>query len=121
MTSPTKTTTDTMTLAERLGRIGMRAAAGSLDDLIARATTARWGAGTLLEELTRIELADRGRRSLERRLRRSRVGRFKPIADFDWNWPKKIDRLRLEQILALGFLREDRNLVLMGPNGVGRR
>jgi DNA replication protein DnaC len=108
------------TLRDRLERVGVRAVAGSVDDLIARATTGRWSPAALLEEVTRIELADRGRRSLERRLRRSRVGRFKPIADFDWNWPKKIDRGRLEQILALGFLREERNVVLMGPNGVGK-
>lgn len=119
MSSPTKTTTD-LTLAAQLERIGMRAAAGAIDDLIARATSGRWSAATLLEEVARIELTDRGRRSLERRLRRSRVGRFKPMADFDWNWPKKIDRARLEQILALGFLRENRNVVLMGPNGVGK-
>lgn len=43
------------------------------------------------------------------------------MAEFDWNWPKKVDRARLEQILALGFLREQRNVVLMGPNGVGKR
>ena len=119
MSSPTTTTTD-LTLAAQLERIGMRATAGTGDDLIARATTGRWSPATLLEELARLELADRGRRSLERRLRRSRVGRFKPLADFDWNWPKKIDRGRLEQILTLGFLREERNVVLMGPNGVGK-
>lgn len=123
MTSPTKTTTRTTadpTLSAQLERIGLRAAASSLDDLIARATTSRWSPATLIEELARIELSDRGQRSLERRLRRSRIGRFKPIADFDWNWPKKIDRPRLEQILALTFLREERNVVLMGPNGVGK-
>lgn len=119
MSSPTKTTNDS-SLATQLERIGMRAAANAADDLIARATTGRWSAATLLEEVARMELADRGRRSLERRLRRSRVGRFKPMADFDWNWPRKIDRPRLEQALSLAFLREQRNLVLMGPNGVGK-
>lgn len=119
MTSSTKTTPEA-TLSAQLERIGMRAAAGSADDLIARATSGRWSPSTLLEEVARVELADRGQRSLERRLRRSRVGRFKPMADFDWNWPKKLDRTRLEQILALAFLREERNVVLMGPNGVGK-
>src|SRR6478609_1479677 len=33
------------------------------------------------------ETAERGRRSLERRLREAHIGRFKPLADFDWNWP----------------------------------
>ncbi len=119
MTSPTTPTSET-TLSAQLEKIGMRALAGSVDDLIARATTGRWSPATLLGELSRLELADRGRRSLERRLRRSRVGRFKPMADFDWNWPKKIDRPRLDQILDLAFLREQRNVVLMGPNGVGK-
>jgi len=117
--TPTKTTTD-LTLAVQLERIGMRTVAGATDDLIARATSGRWSPATLLEEIARIELTDRGRRSLERRLRHSRVGRFKPMADFDWDWARKIDRTRLEQILALAFLREERNVVLMGPNGVGK-
>jgi len=98
----------------------LRTVAGAIDDLIARATSGRWSPATLLEEIARIELTDRGRRSLERRLRHSRVGRFKPMADFDWDWARKIDRTRLEQILALAFLREERNVVLMGPNGVGK-
>jgi len=118
-TTPTKTTTD-LTLAAQLERIGLRTVAGAIDDLIARATSGRWSPATLLEEIARIELTDRGRRSLERRLRHSRVGRFKPMADFDWDWARKIDRTRLEQILALAFLREERNVVLMGPNGVGK-
>src|SRR5581483_2660822 len=120
MSSPTTKTKSEATLAIQLERIGMRAAASSADDLIARATTGRWSVTALLEEVARMELADRGQRSLERRLRRSRVGRFKPMADFDWNWPRKIDRTRLEQVLTLGFLREERNVVLMGPNGVGK-
>ncbi len=44
------------------------------------------------------------RRSLERRLKNARVGAFKPIADFDWSWPKKIDREALDDLFALGFI-----------------
>ena len=35
---------------------------------------------------------ERARRSLERRLRTARIGRFKPLCDFDWDWPKSCDR-----------------------------
>jgi hypothetical protein len=41
-------------------------------------------------------MTEGAKRSLHRRLERSRIGRFKPIADFDWNWPKKIERDVLE-------------------------
>ncbi len=114
MTSPIDT------LQGQMQRLGLRASAAALDDLIARAIRSQWDPTTLLTELTRIETQDRGRRSLERRLRNSRVGRFKPMADFDWDWPAEIDRPRLEQILALGFIREGRNIVLVGSNGLGK-
>jgi len=62
----------------------------------------------------------RRRRSLERRLRRARLGRFKPIADFNWAWPKKIDREQVEDLLGLDWVRSNTNVVLVGPNGVGK-
>jgi DNA replication protein DnaC len=74
----------------------------------------------MLEELTRAETAERARRSLERRVRLSGVKRFKPMADFDWSWPTKIERALIERALTLDFLAEARNLVLMGSNGLGK-
>ena len=62
----------------------------------------------------------RRRRSLERRLKRARLGRFKPIADFDWAWPKKIDRAQVEDLFRLDWVRSNTNVVLVGPNGVGK-
>ncbi len=53
----------------------------------------------ILEEIVRLEQIEGTRRSLESRLRRARIGRFKPIADFDWNWPKKIERDVIERAL----------------------
>jgi len=37
--------------------------------------------------LVRVEQEERARRSLERRIRTAKLGRFKPMADFDWDWP----------------------------------
>lgn len=66
------------------------------------------------------EAAERARRSLERRLREARLGRFKPLADFDWSWPTLCDRAALEDLMALDFLKDTSNVVLVGPNGVGK-
>ena len=63
---------------------------------------------------------ERGRRSLERRIHAARLGAFKSIADFDWRWPKTIDRDQIEDLLQLGFLDEHANVVLFGPTGVGK-
>jgi DNA replication protein DnaC len=116
MNSPEKKTD----LQAQLRQLGLTAAAENLDDLLARATKGRWSGQILLEELARTELQERSQRSFERRLQRSHVGRFKPIAEFDWNWPKKIDRPTIERALTLDFIPEARNLVLMGTNGLGK-
>ena len=66
------------------------------------------------------ETAERGRRSLERRLRDAHIGRFKPLADFDWDWPEQVDRAAIEELMTLQFLSDASNVVLVGPNGVGK-
>ena len=73
-----------------------------------------------IEPLLQWEEQERARRSLERRIRDARLGNFKPLADFDWAWPKRIDRGALEELMALEFVREKSNVVLIGPNGVGK-
>jgi DNA replication protein DnaC len=59
-------------------------------------------------------------RSLESRLVKSRLGSFKAMADYDWNWPKRVDREAIEELFKLDFLAEAANVVLVGPNGVGK-
>lgn len=109
-----------MTLAEELLDIGLRATACALDDIVAMSTKKRWSATQLLEHITAIEVDERTRRGLERRLKRSRLGTFKPIADFDWAWPKKIDRDAIEALLHADFVGEHRNVVLVAAQGLGK-
>lgn len=73
-----------------------------------------------LPRLLEVEEEDRGKRGLERRLRNSKLGRFKPFADFDAGWPKKIDTEQLQEIFTLKFVEEAANVVLVGSNGVGK-
>ena len=102
-------------LAGSLAQLGLRRLGEDLADFIARATKSRWAPVPLLEEMCRLELAERARRSVERRLGRAHLGRFKPMADFDWKWPKKIDREAVERALALGFLERGENVILAPP------
>lgn len=70
--------------------------------------------------LVQWEEDERARRSLERRIRDAHLGNFKPLCDFDWAWPTRCDRLALEELMSLEFVREQANVVLIGPNGVGK-
>jgi DNA replication protein DnaC len=95
-----------------------RAKALRLHGLLAHWTDA--GAAEWVERLIDWEEQERGRRSLERRLNDARIGRFKPACDFDWSWPKHCDRAAFEALMTLEFLNDATNIVLVGPNGVGK-
>lgn len=78
-------------------------------------TDAHW-----VEPLLQWEEDERARRSLERRIRDAHLGNFKPLCDFDWAWPTRCDRFVLEELMSLEFVRDHANVVLIGPNGVGK-
>lgn len=67
-----------------------------------------------------IEDSERQARSLKRRLDNARLGAFKPLADFDWSWPSQCDRRLVEELSSLAFVEEAANVVLVGPNGLGK-
>ncbi len=66
------------------------------------------------------EEEERARRSLERRIKSAKIGRFKTLADFDWDWPSQCDQQRIQRWMSLVFLQQASNLILTGPNGVGK-
>lgn len=77
---------------------------------------------TWLPGLLEQEEGERQRRSCERRIKRARIGRFKAMVDFDWSWPKEVDREQVDDLFSLRFLdaKEPYNVVFVGPNGVGK-
>lgn len=98
-------------IEERLAKLGLYGALEHLEEI---------GRDPWLRRLIEMEEEERGRRSLERRLRNARLGAFKPMVDFDWAWPGKLDRTLMEGVLGMDFLDEAANVVLAGPNGVGK-
>src|SRR5207248_2806402 len=107
-------------LAAQLSTLGLKYTAEQLDDIVAMATKKRWGPTELLEHVAAEEQKDKSRRSVEHRLDRSHIGRFNPMANFDWNWPKSIDRPAVESALQLDFLEPNRNVVLIASHGLGK-
>jgi DNA replication protein DnaC len=102
---------DLTTLRTRIHKLGLHGLLARWEEI----ATKPW-----LGELVGIEESERQRRSLARRLRQARIGAVKSMVDFDWNWPKKIDRQAIEELFSLGFFEDGLNIVLAGPNGVGK-
>jgi DNA replication protein DnaC len=66
------------------------------------------------------EEQERATRGLARRIQAAHLGRFRPWADFDFTWPKRLDRDAVDDAFRLDFIGQGDNLVLLGPNGVGK-
>jgi len=80
----------------------------------------RVGNQAWISELLQAEEQERKRRSLARRLNNARIGTFKPMADYDWSWPKRINRQAVEDAVNGSFLHDKTNIVILGPNGVSK-
>jgi len=73
-----------------------------------------------LRDLIELEETERCRRSHQYRIKNAKLGAFKPMVDFDWKHPTKIDRRQVESLFDLEFLAESENIVFVGPNGIGK-
>jgi DNA replication protein DnaC len=72
------------------------------------------------QKLIQWEEGERTQRSLARRLSDAHLGSFKDMVDFDWDWPKKCDQSLVEELMRLDFIKDKANIILCGPNGVGK-
>jgi DNA replication protein DnaC len=108
------------TLSDHLRLLGLGHTAAELNDLIARATQKRWSPVVLLEQLAQAELAARLQQRVERRLHDARLGRFKPLADFEWTWPTQLHRPTVERVFTFDFLAQAENVIIVAAHGLGK-
>lgn len=73
-----------------------------------------------LAQLIEGEAALREQRSIERRIRDARFPVIKTLDDFQWNWPKKINRPQIQNLFRMAFVATQTNIVLIGNVGLGK-
>ena len=73
-----------------------------------------------LTTLLAWEITERNQRGVKRRLDNAHISRFKPLVDFDWDWPDAIDQQAIHELMQLQFLGDATNIILIGSNGVGK-
>jgi DNA replication protein DnaC len=103
--------------------LAMRTLEGdSLRTFLEEAEKGSWSPTHTVWQLAKRELQERERRSLEWRLKDSRIHNreYKPMTDFDWGWPKKIDRPTIEGLLTAEFAERGDNVILIGSHGLGK-
>jgi len=73
-----------------------------------------------LGQLVEGEFTTREMRSIERRIKNARFPVRKTLDDFQWSWPKKINRLQIQNLFRLDFIATCTNVVMIGNVGLGK-
>jgi DNA replication protein DnaC len=82
-----------------------------------------------IEQLTHVEYltlliegesAKRLDRATQRRIRLARFPVIKTLDQFSWTWPKKINRLQVQNLFRLNFIKDKANVIFLGGVGLGK-
>lgn len=89
-------------------------------DLAAQASQKHWSHVNYLEKLADGEAALRRDRSTQRRIRMARLPVIKTLDQFDWAWPKKINRLQVQNLFRMQLVKDKSNVIFLGGVGLGK-
>jgi DNA replication protein DnaC len=73
-----------------------------------------------LARLLEGEAQRRQDRSVERRIRLARFPVRKTLDQFQWDWPRKLNRLQVQNLFRLQFIEEAANVIFIGGVGLGK-
>jgi len=80
----------------------------------------QWTHVHFLSELIKGESGHRRERTIKRRIQMARFPVVKTLDDFDWSWPKKINRPQIQNMFRLKFIEDKSNVVFIGGVGLGK-
>jgi DNA replication protein DnaC len=114
------TPSDQARLEAQLQRLHLHYIQGHCQDLAIKAAEQQRSHLDYLALLVEGEAAMREQRSIERRIRNARFPVLKTLDDFQWSWPKKINRPQIQNLFRLAFIATQTNVVLIGNVGLGK-
>lgn len=79
--------------------------------------------GSMLEVLATLigmEQTTRQQRALERRLQQARLPKLKTLAEYDFNFPKRMPKAAILRLFDCDFIQRHGCAVLIGPTGTGK-
>jgi DNA replication protein DnaC len=108
-------------LSKLLMRLQLSNVRNHYHELAQTAADQGWSHLEYLQRLVEGEVAHRDDKSLERRVRVARFPLFKTLDQFQWSWPKKINRPQIQNLFHLNFIEQKANvLFLSGTPGLGK-
>ena len=89
-------------------------------DLAQEAAKKQWSHLDYLEKLSDGEAALRQDRATRQRIRMARFPVIKTLEQFNWTWPKSINRLQVQNLFRLQFIQDKSNIIFLGGVGLGK-
>ena len=112
--------TPTLQLKQDLEGLGLRDAAGALDQVLDDAGRTKQPYAEFLSALLAVELRIRKERYLKARTRLAHLPFHKTLADFDFAYQPSLDEGQIRELATLSFAQQAHNVILLGPPGVGK-
>jgi DNA replication protein DnaC len=88
--------------------------------LAQEAATKNWTPLDFLSRLVEGETLRRKDHATQRRIKAARFPIVKTLEQFNWTWPKKINRVQVQNLFRLSFLQDKGNVIFMGGVGLGK-
>ena len=88
--------------------------------LAREAAEKNWTPLDFLSRLVEGEALRRKDRATQRRIQAARFPVLKSLEQFNWTWPKKINRAHVQNLFRLTFLKDKANVIFMGGAGLGK-
>ena len=107
-------------LHEQLGALRLLTVQEQYAALASEAAQKQWTHVDYLARLIEGETQRRQELAIQRRVAAARFPCIKTLDQFDWNWPKKINRTEVQNLFRLAFVPEKANVVFMGGVGLGK-
>jgi DNA replication protein DnaC len=107
-------------LREHLAYLQLTAAAEHLSAELDLAVQGKRSVTQVLETLLDIEVTATRARRQRARLRFARYPVHKTLEEFDFEFQPSLDRKLIAELSTLRFVEEKRNVMLLGPPGVGK-
>lgn len=107
-------------IVDTLHALGFRASPEQIHALLTNLSKESASPMKVCEALCRLERCEREGRNLASRTKKARIGEVKVAADYEWNYPEKADEDAYEDLLTLGFVSGNQNILFRGPAGVGK-
>jgi DNA replication protein DnaC len=108
------------TLLTALKRLRLSGLAGSLDVRLQEATANGLTHAEFLELILQDELTIRQERLIARRIKAAAFRDQKTLDAFDWRFNPSVKKKLIFDLAAGGFIREARDVLMVGPPGVGK-